>query len=214
MLVDAFAGGRIVTVDEAHARMKEMLGAEVEWSDDLLQPVSNRHWLTRMLQNLLHTFGNSGHFADVAAMLEMEMLLWPQRGQLQRDLARSSPARPVPAGVGWLDRYLKNNPDDPQNELTSCWAYSNNIRSNPPFADRSASPLRSFFLCCWPRRCGLVRPKPRNPSVPSDRIGGLLQFGEACGKHAPSPLHAVGIEKHDVPDAGDSLCHRVTRSCQ
>ena len=49
MLVDAFAQGRIITVDEAHARMQEMLGPDVEWSDEMLQPVSNRHWLTRML---------------------------------------------------------------------------------------------------------------------------------------------------------------------
>jgi len=120
MLVDAFAGGRIVTIDEAHARMKETAGPEAEWSDELLQPVSNRHWLTRILQNLLHTFGNSGHFADVAAILEMEMILWPQRGQLQRDLAlvlaRCGLAQPASV---WLDQYLKNNPDDPQkSELT------------------------------------------------------------------------------------------------
>src|SRR6266496_3810124 len=119
MLVDPFAGGRIVTVDEAHRRMQEMLGPDVEWSDELLQPVSNRHWLTRMLQNLLHTFGNSGHFADVAAVLELEMLLWPKREQLQRDLAlvlaRCGLSQPASM---WLDRYLKNNPDDPQkNEL-------------------------------------------------------------------------------------------------
>jgi regulator of sirC expression with transglutaminase-like and TPR domain len=120
MLVDAFAGGRTVTVNEAHARMQEMLGPDVEWSDELLQPVSNRHWLTRMLQNLLHTFGNSGHFADVAAVLEMEMLLWPKREQLQRDLALvlARCGLSQPASI-WLDRYLKNNPDDPQrNELT------------------------------------------------------------------------------------------------
>jgi len=120
MLVDAFAGGRIITIEEAHARMQEMLGPDVEWSDELLQPVSNRHWLTRMLQNLLHTFGNSGHFADVAAVLEMEMLLWPKREQLQRDLAlvlaRCGLSQPASM---WLDRYLKNNPDDPQRtELT------------------------------------------------------------------------------------------------
>jgi regulator of sirC expression with transglutaminase-like and TPR domain len=120
MLVDPFAGGRIVTVDEAHRRMQEMLGPDVEWSDELLQPVSNRHWLTRMLQNLLHTFGNSGHFADVAAVLELEMLLWPKREQLQRDLAlvlaRCGLSQPASM---WLDKYLKNNPDDPQrNELT------------------------------------------------------------------------------------------------
>jgi regulator of sirC expression with transglutaminase-like and TPR domain len=120
MLVDPFAGGRLITVDEAHARMQEMLGPDVEWSDELLAPVSNRHWLTRMLQNLLHTFGNSGHFADVAAVLEMEMLLWPKREQLQRDLALvlARCGLSQPASV-WLDRYLKNNPDDPQrNELT------------------------------------------------------------------------------------------------
>jgi regulator of sirC expression with transglutaminase-like and TPR domain len=120
MLVDPFAGGRIITVDEAHSRMQEMLGPDVEWSDELLQPVSNRHWLTRMLQNLLHTFGNSGHFADVAAILEMEMLLWPKREQLQRDLALvlARCGLSQPASV-WLDRYLKNNPDDPQkNELS------------------------------------------------------------------------------------------------
>jgi regulator of sirC expression with transglutaminase-like and TPR domain len=120
MLIDAFAGGRIVTIDEAHQKMKDSAGPEVEWSDELLQPVSNRHWLTRILQNLLHTFGNSGHFADVAAILEMEMLLWPQRGQLQRDLAlvlaRCGLSQPASA---WLDEYLKNNPDDPQKtELT------------------------------------------------------------------------------------------------
>jgi regulator of sirC expression with transglutaminase-like and TPR domain len=119
MLVDPFAAGRIITVDEAHARMQEMLGPDVEWSDELLQPVSNRHWLTRMLQNLLHTFGNAGHFADVAAVLEMEMLLWPKREQLQRDLALvlARCGLSQPASI-WLDKYLKNNPDDPQkNEL-------------------------------------------------------------------------------------------------
>jgi regulator of sirC expression with transglutaminase-like and TPR domain len=115
MLIDPFTGGRVLTVDEAHGRMQEMLGPDVEWSDELLAPVSNRHWLTRILQNLLHTFGNSGHFADVAAVLELEMLLWPDREQLQRDLALvlARCGLSQPASI-WLDRYLRNNPDDPQ----------------------------------------------------------------------------------------------------
>lgn len=120
MLVDSFTQGRIVTIDEAHQRMRDTLGPDVEWSDELLTPVSNRHWLTRMLQNLLHSFGNSGRFADVAAVLEMEMLLWPKREQLQRDLALvlARCGMSQPASI-WLDRYLKNNPDDPQkNELS------------------------------------------------------------------------------------------------
>src|SRR2546422_55523 len=75
MLLDAFAGGRILNPDEAHSRLQEMFGPEVEWSEDLLRPASNRHWLTRMLQNLLNVFGSGGHYNDVAAVLEMEMLL-------------------------------------------------------------------------------------------------------------------------------------------
>lgn len=114
-LVDPFAGGRIVTADEAHARLREMFGPEVEWSEELLRPVSNRLWITRMLQNLLNVFTNAGQFADVAAMLEMEMLLWPDQSQLQRDLALvlARCGLSQPASV-WLDRYLKSNPEDPQ----------------------------------------------------------------------------------------------------
>jgi regulator of sirC expression with transglutaminase-like and TPR domain len=116
MLVDPFSGGGLLTPDEAHARVLQVLGTEIEWSEELLQPVSNRHWLTRILQNLLHVFGNAGHFADVAAVLELEMLLWPRREQLQRDLALvlARCGLSEPASI-WLDKYLKNNPDDPQN---------------------------------------------------------------------------------------------------
>jgi len=115
MLVDAFAGGRILTADEAHSRLQEMFGAEAEWSEEMLRPASNRHWLTRMLQNLLNVFGSANQFSDVAAVLEMEMLLWPQHHHLKRDLglvlARCGLSRPASV---WLDRYLKSNPDDPQ----------------------------------------------------------------------------------------------------
>lgn len=115
MLVDPFASGRILTPDEARDRMREIFGEEAEWSDDLLRPASNRHWLTRMLQNLLNIFGSSGAYADVAAMLEMEILLWPEQLRLQRDLAlvlaRLGMSEPASK---WLDNYLKHNPDDPQ----------------------------------------------------------------------------------------------------
>ena len=115
MLVDPFNGGRILTADEAHARIQEMFGAEAEWSEEMLRPASNRHWLTRILQNLLNVFGSANQFADVAAVLEMEMLLWPNHHHLQRDLglvlARCGMSRPASM---WLDRYLRSNPDDPQ----------------------------------------------------------------------------------------------------
>ena len=115
ILVDPFSQGRLLTTEEAHARMQEMFGPEMEWSDELLRPASNRHWLTRILQNLLNVFGSTNHFADVAAVLEMEMLLWPEQNHLQRDLglvlARCGLSQPASI---WLDRYLQTNPDDPQ----------------------------------------------------------------------------------------------------
>lgn len=115
MLIDPFASGRVLSEEEAHERLQQMFGPEAEWSEELLRPASNRHWLTRMLQNLLNVFGSTNHYADVAAVLEMEMLLWPEQSHLQRDLglvlARCGYVQPASI---WLDRYLKTNPDDPQ----------------------------------------------------------------------------------------------------
>jgi regulator of sirC expression with transglutaminase-like and TPR domain len=115
MLIDPFSGGRMITPNEAHERMMGQFGPELEWSEDMLRPASNRHWITRMLQNLLNLFGTGSHYADVAAVLEMEMLLWPDQQHLQRDLAlvlaRCGLSQPASL---WLDRYLKGNPNDPQ----------------------------------------------------------------------------------------------------
>jgi regulator of sirC expression with transglutaminase-like and TPR domain len=115
LLVDPFAAGRILTVDEAQDRVQELFGDDVEWSEDLLRPAPHRHWLTRILQNMLHIFSTANQYTDVAAVLEMEMILWPQQAHLQRDLAlvlaRIGLAGPASA---WLDAYLQGNPDDPQ----------------------------------------------------------------------------------------------------
>jgi regulator of sirC expression with transglutaminase-like and TPR domain len=115
LLIDAFSAGRVLTHEEAHERLQELFGAEMEWTSDMLKPASNRHWLTRILQTLLHIFGSNRQYADVAAILEMEMVLWPNQGHLQRDLAlvlaRIGMSRPASV---WLDTYRRNNPDDPQ----------------------------------------------------------------------------------------------------
>ena len=115
ILIDAFDRGRSITHDEAHERMRQTLGDEIEWSEELLEPVSNLHWLTRILQNLLHIFGANRQYNDVAAMLEMEMILWPKQIHLQRDLALvlARIGMSQPASV-WLNQYLQGNPDDPQ----------------------------------------------------------------------------------------------------
>ena len=117
MVVDCFAGGRLLTIADAEQRALDTYGPQFEWSDSLLRPVTHRHWLTRMMQNLLHTFGERDQMSDVGAMLELELLLWPEQSHLQRDLAL------VLARVGhtepaqrWLTHYLETNPHDPQRD--------------------------------------------------------------------------------------------------
>jgi regulator of sirC expression with transglutaminase-like and TPR domain len=117
MIVDCFYSGRVLNHTEALERMRDTYGPHVTWSADLLRPVSHRHWLTRIMQNLLHTFSERDRLEDVAAMLEMELLLWPEQSHLQRDLALmlARIGKPDRAHL-WLSHYLSENPDDPQRE--------------------------------------------------------------------------------------------------
>lgn len=115
MIIDSFYSGRLLSIEDARERIRDTYGPEAAWNDELLRPVTNRHWLTRIMQNLLHTFSQQERFRDVAAMLELELLLWPDQHHLQRDLAL------VLARLGaskrasyWLSKYLSSNPHDPQ----------------------------------------------------------------------------------------------------
>ncbi len=116
-MVDAFDRGRLISSEEAHARMKEIFSSEVEWSEKFLRPASNQHWLTRIIQNLINTFGTARQYQNVAALLEMEIALWPNMPTLWRDLGL------VLASIGmskqaarWLSTYIQNAPNDPQIE--------------------------------------------------------------------------------------------------
>jgi regulator of sirC expression with transglutaminase-like and TPR domain len=75
MLVDPFGAGRVLTRDEAFARIARVSGRALPASDDLLRPATPRQWLARMIQNLLHVFSTRDRDADVAAMLELRDLL-------------------------------------------------------------------------------------------------------------------------------------------
>lgn len=116
-IIDPFYAGRVLNRQEAHERIRDTYGAHVEWSDDLLDPVTHRHWLTRIMQNLLHTFSERERIRDVASMLELELLLWPEQMHLQRDLALVlARLGRVEQASSWLTRYLTANPEDPQRQ--------------------------------------------------------------------------------------------------
>ena len=115
--VDCFHGGRLLDREDAADRVAACAGPEAGFDDDMLRPVTHRHWVTRLIQNLLQTYTTAGRHQDVAAMLELELLLWPDQAHLQRDLAlvlaRLGQTRPASR---WLNRYLAADPDDPQRQ--------------------------------------------------------------------------------------------------
>lgn len=115
VLVDCFHGGRLLDRRDAAERVAACVGPEAEFDDDLLRPVTHRHWVTRLIQNLLQTYTGAGRYTDVAAMLELELLLWPDQYHLQRDLGLvlARLGQPRPAAL-WLGQYLDHRPDDPQ----------------------------------------------------------------------------------------------------
>lgn len=120
MYIDAFACGRCMTADECRQRVESIFSDTVEWSDQMLQPVTHRMWVSRMIQNLLHIFTTNQQWTDVAAMLELQMILWPKQTQLKRDLALvlARIDMPKPASM-WLGEYLRANPNDPERDELS-----------------------------------------------------------------------------------------------
>jgi regulator of sirC expression with transglutaminase-like and TPR domain len=75
MLVDPFGAGRVLTRDEAFARIARVSGRSLPQDDDLLRPASPRQWLARMIQNLIHSFSQRDRDRDAAAMIELRDLL-------------------------------------------------------------------------------------------------------------------------------------------
>jgi regulator of sirC expression with transglutaminase-like and TPR domain len=74
-LVDPFAGGRVLTEEEAFERIEGALGAGVPRSPDLLPAVTNVEWIARMIRNLESVFAASGRASDALAMRELRSCL-------------------------------------------------------------------------------------------------------------------------------------------
>jgi regulator of sirC expression with transglutaminase-like and TPR domain len=113
--IDAYHGGRVLDRQDAAERVAACAGPDTGFDEEMLRPVTHRHWATRLIQNLLQAYTSDGRHADVAAMLELEILLWPDQPHLRRDLglvlARLGQTRPASR---WLGSYLQHRPNDPQ----------------------------------------------------------------------------------------------------
>ena len=75
MLVDPFAAGRVLSVPEAVAHVREVAGESFPFDADNLPLATHRDWLLRMLRNLIGVFHTRELPADRAAMEELARLV-------------------------------------------------------------------------------------------------------------------------------------------
>jgi regulator of sirC expression with transglutaminase-like and TPR domain len=75
MIVDPFAGGRVLSIPEAVEQVRKVTGNAVPFDADHLPLASHREWILRMLRNLIGVYGSREEHADRAAMEELARLL-------------------------------------------------------------------------------------------------------------------------------------------
>lgn len=75
LLIDPYHDGRMLSREEAYARIEEIAGGAVARDDRLLRPATHGQWLTRIIQNLITVFERQDRRDDRAAMLELKSLV-------------------------------------------------------------------------------------------------------------------------------------------
>jgi regulator of sirC expression with transglutaminase-like and TPR domain len=89
VVLDAFAGGRLLTSDHLHQRLKATLGPTAQLSADHLAPAPPEAILERMLLNLRRSYLARNDWTHVEAVLSRLLLLRPGHHALLLDRARA-----------------------------------------------------------------------------------------------------------------------------
>ena len=83
--VDAFNGGEVLFPQDCEALLQKLYQEPVRLSPDLLQPVSNRQFLARLLGNLKGIAINQSDIPGALAAVERILLLFPNAPAELRD---------------------------------------------------------------------------------------------------------------------------------
>lgn len=87
-IIDPFRQGKTVTRDELKEILRMAVGDRVQLTDALLQPTGHRQILSRMLMNLIGTYGREGDVAGCIEALERMRILEPDKPGLGDELDR------------------------------------------------------------------------------------------------------------------------------
>jgi regulator of sirC expression with transglutaminase-like and TPR domain len=117
ILLDPFNGGAIVTAEACRALVYRVLGHPVTLTETHFAPVSNRQFLTRMLNNLKASYFRREAWEKAVRVIDRLLLLDPDAGAERRDrgLALHSMGE-FRRGIADWERYLTDFPNAPDHE--------------------------------------------------------------------------------------------------
>ena len=111
ILLDPFHGGRLLSEEDCFQMVLQMFQGRVVFERALLDAVSKRQILTRMLQNLKGIYARAGDHAKTLGVIERALLITPDalqeirdRGLVQAALGRLNPA------LADLESYVRRAP--------------------------------------------------------------------------------------------------------
>lgn len=115
--LDPFNRGEILTRDDCRKRIQEMYGDSVQFSERLLERVTNRQILSRMLNNLKLIYLKAQAFDKGLAIVDMMLMVdandldqFRDRGLLRLQL------RQFEGAAKDLDHYVRSSPNCPDRE--------------------------------------------------------------------------------------------------
>ena len=112
LFIDPFHRGILISEEECAQRMQQITQTNIAWDSQLLSPVSNRDFITRLLRNLKGVYLQREDFGRSLSMIERIVVLQPllleerrDRGLVLYQLGRYEDARED------LQNYLDSGPE-------------------------------------------------------------------------------------------------------
>ena len=85
LYIDAFSGGILLSEEECRDILGERTHGDLDWSRDLLKPVSNREIIARMIRNLKAIYMSDEDFVRALTVSEFALALDPHSAMDRRD---------------------------------------------------------------------------------------------------------------------------------
>lgn len=117
ILLDPFDGGAILTGEACAEVVARALGKRIDLTTAHFAPVSNRQFLTRMLNNLKASYWRRQAWDKAIGVIDHLLVLNPEAGSEWRDRGVAwSNQGDVQRGLADWERYLTDFPDAPDHE--------------------------------------------------------------------------------------------------